>query len=240
MANLSKRRRQWGSLFDRSKKYEVAEALALLKQAPALKFDPTVEVAVNLGVDPKKSDQMVRGVAKLPHGTGRSVRILVFAKGEKADEAKAAGADIVGAEELIEKVSQGWLEFDKAIATPDMMAKIGPIAKILGPRGLMPNPKVGTVTQDVSKAVGEEKAGRVEFRVEKAGIVHAPIGKLSFSLEALVANFNCLVEQILKAKPIAAKGIYLQKMAVSSTMGPGIRLDVNKATVVSIAATGQE
>lgn len=227
--STGKRYRASAEKIDQQKRYDVSEAFALLKQLGVAKFDETVDVAIRLGVDPKKSEQMVRGVVRLPHGTGRKVRILVFAKGEKEMEAKAAGADFVGAEDLVQKIQGGWLDFDKAIATPDMMAKVGPIAKILGPRGLMPNPKVGTVTQDVGKAVSEEKAGRVEFRVEKAGIVHAPIGKLSFSAEHLEANFRALLEQVSRQKPQTSKGNYIQAISVSSTMGPGIKLDPSKA-----------
>lgn len=218
---------------DRQRRYDVTEAFALLKELVAAKFDETVDVAINLGVDPKKSEQMVRGVVRLPHGTGRKVRILVFAKGEKAQEAMAAGADYVGAEDLVLKIQEGWLDFDKAIATPDMMPKVGPIAKILGPRGLMPNPKVGTVTTDVGKAVAEEKAGRVEFRVEKAGIVHAPIGKMSFSAQHLEENFRALMEQVSRHKPATSKGNYIQAISLSSTMGPGIKLDPSKAHAVA-------
>jgi large subunit ribosomal protein L1 len=231
MGQTGKRFRANAEKVDRQKRYDVSEAFALLKQLQAAKFDETVDVAVKLGVDPKKSEQMVRGVVRLPHGTGRKVRILVFAKGEKEAEAKAAGADFVGAEDLVAKIQGGWLEFDKCIATPDMMPKVGPIAKILGPRGLMPNPKVGTVTADVAKAVQEEKAGRVEFRVEKAGIVHAPIGKMSFSAEGLEANFRALMEQIAKLKPQTSKGNYILAISVSSTMNPGIKLDPSKAQV---------
>jgi large subunit ribosomal protein L1 len=229
MGHEGKRFRANAEKIDRQKRYDVSEAFALLKEFKAAKFDETVDVAVKLGVDPKKSEQMVRGVVRLPHGTGRQVRILVFAKGEKEQEAKNAGADFVGAEDLVAKIQGGWLDFDKAIATPDMMPKVGPIAKILGPRGLMPNPKVGTVTADVARAVQEEKAGRVEFRVEKAGIVHAPIGKLSFSAEHLEANFRALMEQISKLKPQTSKGNYILAISVSSTMNPGIKLDPSKA-----------
>ncbi|OGQ90942.1 MAG: 50S ribosomal protein L1 [Deltaproteobacteria bacterium RIFOXYA12_FULL_58_15] len=214
---------------DRSKRYDVDEALEVLAGLKKAKFDESVDVALKLGVDPRQSDQMVRGVVRLPHGTGKNVRVLVFAKGEKEQEAKDAGADFVGSEELIEKIKGGWVEFDRAIATPDMMAKVGPIAKVLGPRGLMPNPKVGTVTKDVGKAVLEQKAGAVEFRVEKAGIIHAPIGKLSFASDKLKGNFVALIEQIVKAKPAAAKGIYLQSISLSTTMGPGIKIDAAKA-----------
>jgi large subunit ribosomal protein L1 len=229
MSQSGKRFRASAAKVEQQKRYDVSEAFALLKEFGVAKFDETVDVAIRLGVDPKKSEQMVRGVVRLPHGTGRKVRILVFAKGEKEAEAKAAGADFVGAEDLVEKIKGGWLDFDKAIATPDMMAKVGPIAKILGPRGLMPNPKVGTVTVDVGKAVAEEKAGRVEFRVEKAGIVHAPIGKVSFSKENLEANFRALLDQVQKQKPQTSKGNYIQSIFLSSTMGPGIRLDAVKA-----------
>lgn len=228
MTKLSKRNHANRNLVDRSKKYDVLEAIDLLKNAQAAKFDESIEVSVGLGVDPKKSDQMVRGVCKLPHGSGKPVRILVFAKGDKEEEAKAAGADFVGSEDLVEKIKAGWLEFDKAIATPDMMPKVGPIARILGPRGLMPNPKVGTVTVDVGKAVNEEKAGRVEFRVDKAGIVHAAIGKMSFAAEDLKANFDAVMDAILKLKPATAKGTYIQSLSFSSTMGPGVRVDTQK------------
>jgi large subunit ribosomal protein L1 len=229
MAHSGKRLKASAQKVDRQRRYEVGEAFALLKSLGAVKFDESVDVAIRLGVDPKKSEQMVRGVVRLPHGTGRTVRILVFAKGEKAEEAKAAGADFVGAEDLVTKIQGGWLDFDKAIATPDMMPKVGPIAKILGPRGLMPNPKVGTVTVDVARAITEEKAGRIEFRVEKAGIVHAPLGKLSFAADKLEANFRALLEQVHKQKPQTSKGNYVQAISLSSTMGPGIKLDPSKA-----------
>lgn len=213
------------------KKYTIAEAFGLLKEMKVAKFDETVDVAIRLGVDAKQSDQMVRGVVQLPNGTGKKVRVLVFAKGEKEAEAKEAGADFVGAEDLVAKIQEGWLEFDKAIATPDMMGKVGPIAKILGPRGLMPNPKVGTVTKDIGKAVKEQKAGSVEFRIEKAGIVHTPIGKMSFSAKQLEENFSALLDAIVKAKPSTAKGVYVQSITVSSTMSPGIRIDPSVAHV---------
>lgn len=229
MANKGKRWKGNQEKVEPLKRHEIGEAINLLKSLQSAKFDESVEVAIKLGVDPKKSDQMVRGVVKLPHGTGRTVRILVFAKGENEEAAKEAGADFVGAEDLVEKIKGGWLGFDKAIATPDMMPKVGPIAKILGPRGLMPNPKVGTVTKDVAKAVREQKAGAIEFRVEKAGIVHAPIGKVSFDANKLEENFNALIEQVIKLKPAAAKGTYLQSMTLSSTMGPGIKIDPAKA-----------
>jgi len=210
---------------DRNRRYDLEEALGLLKGAHHVKFDETVEVSINLGVDPRHADQMVRGAVVLPHGTGKTVRVAVFAKGEKAKEAEEAGADIVGADDLAEKIQGGWLDFDKAVATPDMMAVVGKLGRVLGPRGLMPNPKVGTVTMDVKKAVEDAKAGKIEFRVEKAGIVHAPVGKISFDDEKLKANIMMLVESILKAKPSAAKGNYFQKMTLTSTMGPGIPLD---------------
>jgi len=229
MAQLSKRHAGNREKVDRDKRYELEEAFELLKSASAAKFDETVEVSIKLGVDPKKSDQMVRGAVSLPHGTGKTVRILVFAKGEKEEEARAAGADFVGAEDLVDKIKGGWLDFDKAIATPDMMPKVGPIARILGPRGLMPNPKVGTVTKDIGKAVAAQKAGRVEFRVEKAGLVHAPIGKLGFEPSKLSDNFLALLEQIMKLKPQTTKGIYIRGISVTSTMGPGIKLDPLKA-----------
>jgi large subunit ribosomal protein L1 len=229
MPKSSKRYNANYGQIDCDKRYEVAEAITLLKDMSKAKFDETVEVSIRLGVDPKKSDQMVRGVCKLPNGSGRKVRILVLAKGEKVDEAKQAGADFVGAEDMVDKIKEGWLDFDKVIATPDMMPKVGPIARILGPRGLMPNPKVGTVTTDVAKAVQEEKAGRVEFRVEKAGIVHAAIGKLSFDADKLQENFVALMDNIAKLKPAAAKGTYVKAISFSSTMGPGLRIDAVKA-----------
>lgn len=212
---------------DRNRRYDLGEALSLLKAAHHVKFDETVEVSINLGVDPRHADQMVRGAVVLPHGTGKTVRVAVFAKGEKAKEAEEAGADVVGAEDLAEKIQGGWLDFDKAVATPDMMAVVGKLGRVLGPRGLMPNPKVGTVTMDVKKAVEDAKAGKIEFRVEKAGLVHAPVGKISFDDEKLKANIMMLVESILKAKPSAAKGNYFQKMTLTSTMGPGIPLDTS-------------
>ena len=228
MAKGSRRHRENAAKVDRQTRYAFADAIELLKQLTSAKFDESLEVALKLGVDPKKSDQMVRGVASLPHGTGRRARILVFAKGEKEVEAKEAGADIVGAEDLVEKIKGGWLEFDKAIATPEMMPKVGPIARILGPRGLMPNPKLGTVTLEVGKAVAEQKTG-VEFRIDKGAIVHAAIGKCSFNTEQLVENFNALLDQVLRAKPATSKGNYLQGISVSSTMGPGLKVDFVKA-----------
>lgn len=215
---------------DRSKVYPIATALDVIKQTSFVKFDETVDVAVRLGVDPRHADQMVRGAVVLPNGLGKDVRVLVFAKGEKEKEALDAGADYVGSEDLVAKIQEGWFEFDTAIATPDMMGVVGKIGKILGPRGLMPNPKVGTVTFEVARAVKESKAGKVEFRVEKAGIVHAPVGKVSFDAEKLKGNLLALVEALVKAKPSAAKGTYIKKISVSSTMGPGINLDISDVT----------
>ncbi|MBI3178273.1 MAG: 50S ribosomal protein L1 [Deltaproteobacteria bacterium] len=226
---MAKRYKESLALVDRAKRYDVSEAFDLIKKFKPAKFNESVDVAFRLGVDPRQSDQMVRGVVGLPHGTGKALRVLVFAKGEQEEAAKAAGADFVGSDDLVEKIKGGWLDFDRAIATPDMMPKIGPIAKILGPRGLMPNPKVGTVTKDVAKAVQDQKAGAVEFRVEKAGIVQAPIGRLSFSAQQLAENFKTLLEQIVKQKPASAKGIYIQTISVSSTMGPGIKIDPARA-----------
>jgi len=224
MAKLSKRQQQLVAI-DRNRFYPVDEALAIVRQNATAKFDETVEVALNLGVDPRHADQMVRGVVNLPKGTGKDVRVAVFAKGAKADEAKAAGADVVGAEDLMETIQGGQIDFDRVIATPDMMGVVGRLGKVLGPKGLMPNPKLGTVTMDVTKAVTDAKSGQVEFRVEKAGIVHAGIGKASFAPEDLKANFNAFMDAILKAKPSGAKGKYVQKIAVSSTMGPGVKVD---------------
>ncbi len=207
------------------KSYAVAEAVKIIKSRAKAKFDETIEVAVNLGVDPKHADQMVRGVCNLPNGSGRTSRVAVFAKGAKAEEAKAAGADIVGAEDLVEIVSKGTINFDRCIATPDMMGLVGRLGKVLGPRGLMPNPRVGTVTMDVTSAVKGAKGGSVEFRVEKAGIVHAGVGKASFTEEALVQNIKAFVDAVVKAKPTGSKGTYLKKVSLSSTMGPGLKLD---------------
>jgi large subunit ribosomal protein L1 len=209
------------------KAYAVDEAVKILKARAKAKFDETVEVAMNLGVDPKHADQMVRGVCNLPNGSGRTARVAVFAKGAKAEEAKAAGADIVGAEDLVEIVSKGTVNFDRCIATPDMMGLVGRLGKVLGPRGLMPNPRVGTVTMDVVSAVKGAKGGSVEFRVEKAGIVHAGIGKASFTEQALVENIKAFVDAVIKAKPQGAKGTYLKKVSVSSTMGPGLKLETS-------------
>jgi large subunit ribosomal protein L1 len=236
MAKLSKRQRQWAELVDANRLYDVDEAIALIKQLARAKFDETVEVAVRLGVDPRHSDQMVRGAVVLPHGTGRTARVAVFAKGDKAKEAEEAGADVVGAEDLVERVQGGWLDFDTAVATPDMMGLVGRLGKILGPRGLMPNPKTGTVTFDVRNAVREIKAGKVEFRTEKAGIVHAPIGKASFGEAALRENFVTLLDALVKAKPQAAKGQYIRTITISSTMGPGVHVNPATAGRLSVSA----
>ena len=211
---------------DVAKAYALAEAVALVKQNAKAKFDETVEIAMNLGIDPRHADQMVRGLVGLPHGTGKTLRVGVFARGAKADEALAAGADVVGADDLAEKVQAGEIAFDRCIATPDMMGVVGKLGKILGPRGLMPNPRLGTVTMDVKGAIAAAKAGQVEFRAEKAGIVHAGIGKASFPAEKLVENARAFADAIIKAKPSGAKGNYLQKVALSSTMGPGVRVDI--------------
>ena len=211
---------------DRSKSYPLTAGIELVKSASYVKFNETVDIAVKLGVDPRHADQMVRGAVVLPNGLGKDVRVLVFAKGEKEKEATDAGADYVGADDLVAKIQEGWFEFDTAIATPDMMGVVGKIGKLLGPRGLMPNPKVGTVTFDVGRAVKESKSGKVEFRVEKAGIIHAPVGKVSFEADKLSENVLALIDALVKAKPSAAKGNYIRKISVSSTMGPGVNLDV--------------
>lgn len=210
---------------DTRKTYPLTEAVKMVKQRATTKFDETVEIAMNLGVDPRHADQMVRGVVALPSGTGRTVRVGVFAKGPKADEARAAGADVVGAEDLFEKVQAGQIDFDRCIATPDMMGLVGRLGKVLGPRGMMPNPKVGTVTMDIAKAVKESKGGSVEFRAEKAGIVHAGVGKASFTEDALVANVKAFIDSVMKARPSGAKGTYVKKIAISSTMGPGVKIE---------------
>ncbi|NOJ95211.1 50S ribosomal protein L1 [Corallococcus sp. CA049B] len=231
MATNGKKFRASNELVDRNKRYAVAEGFALLKKtvdARATKYDQTVDVAINLGVDPKHADQMVRGAVVLPHGTGATVRVAVFAKGERATEATNAGADIVGAEDLQKRIEEGFLDFDTVIATPDMMGIVGRLGKVLGPRGLMPNPKVGTVTMDVAKAIRDSKGGKVDFRAEKAGIVHAKMGKASFPADKLEANFNALVDLVMKLKPATAKGVYLQGIAISTTMGPGIKLDTTE------------
>jgi len=210
---------------DTTQQYVLEDAVKIVKGSAVAKFDETIDLAVNLGVDPRKSDQMVRGTVVLPHGMGKKVRVLVFAKGEKETEAREAGADYVGAEDLVEKISKGWLDFDKSVATPDVMGLVGKLGKILGPRGLMPNPKVGTVTFEVAKAVKEIKAGKVEFKAEKAGIVHVPIGKISFDEDKLLDNAKTVIKSIIKAKPATSKGKYLKKLSISSTMGPGIAID---------------
>ncbi len=230
MSKTAKKHSAARAKIDRSKVYPLATAIDVVKQAAYAKFDETVDVAVRLGVDPRHADQMVRGAVVLPNGLGKEVRVLVFAKGEKEKEALDAGADFVGAEDLVAKIQEGWFEFDTAIATPDMMGVVGKIGRLLGPRGLMPNPKVGTVTFEVGRAVKESKAGKVEFRVEKAGIIHAPLGKVSFDVESLKGNLLALVEALVKAKPSAAKGVYLKKISMSSTMGPGINLDISDVT----------
>ncbi|MCO5147883.1 MAG: 50S ribosomal protein L1 [Aquamicrobium sp.] len=215
---------------DPNKQYSLAEAIAFLKDRASAKFDETIEVAMNLGVDPRHADQMVRGVVNLPNGTGRTVRVAVFARGDKAEEAKAAGADIVGAEDLLEVVQKGEINFDRCIATPDLMPLVGRLGKVLGPRGMMPNPKVGTVTADVAAAVKASKGGAVEFRVEKAGIVHAGVGKVSFDASALEENVRAFTDAVIKAKPSGAKGNYVKKVAITSTMGPGLKVDLASVT----------
>ncbi|MFQ5619461.1 MAG: 50S ribosomal protein L1 [Rhodospirillales bacterium] len=226
MAGKGKRLTAARERIERDSAYELAAAVDLIKGNATAKFDETIEIAINLGVDPRHADQMVRGVVALPHGTGKALRVAVFAKGDKAKEAEAAGADLVGAEDLAERVTKGEIPFDRCIATPDMMAVVGRLGKILGPRGLMPNPKLGTVTPDVTAAVKAAKAGQIEFRVEKAGIVHAGIGKASFTAEALSENITAFVDAINKAKPSGAKGTYLKRVSLSSTMGPGLKLNV--------------
>lgn len=227
MAKRGKKYQEAAKLIDRSKSYEIKEAIALAKQASKANFDETVEAAFRLGVDPKKADQQIRGAMVLPHGTGKTQRVLVFAKGEKAKEAEAAGADYVGESEYINKINQGWFEFDVIVATPDMMAEVGKLGRVLGPKGLMPNPKTGTVTFEVEKAVNDIKAGKVEYRVDKQSNIHVPIGKISFDDEKLVENFVALTEQVVKVKPQAAKGTYMKNVSIASTMGPGIKVDVS-------------
>ncbi|TGY87112.1 50S ribosomal protein L1 [Marinicauda algicola] len=236
MAKVAKRIAAAREGIDPRKLYTLDEAVKLVKERATAKFDETVEIAVNLGVDPRHADQMVRGVVSLPNGTGRSVRVAVFAKGPKADEAQKAGADVVGAEDLVEQIQAGNINFDKVIATPDMMPLVGRLGKVLGPRGMMPNPKVGTVTMDVAKAVQDSKGGAVEFRVEKNGIVHCGVGKASFGEKALSENIRALLDALLKAKPSGAKGQYVKKIALSSTMGPGVRIDTSEASATAAAA----
>ncbi|GLK50903.1 MAG: 50S ribosomal protein L1 [Oceanicaulis sp.] len=230
MATIGKRLASARETIDRDHLYTVDEAVKHVKANAKAKFDETIELAVNLGVDPRHADQMVRGVCELPNGTGRTVRVAVFAKGPKAEEAKKAGADVVGAEDLMEQVQGGNINFDKVIATPDMMPLVGRLGKVLGPRGMMPNPKVGTVTMDVTKAVAASKGGAVEFRVEKAGIVHAGVGKASFTEAQLVENVRALIGAIVKSKPSGAKGTYIRRIALSSTMGPGVKIDTSEAS----------
>jgi large subunit ribosomal protein L1 len=235
MAKISKRYKKAVEGVEPEKAYEIDEAVKLVKGRATAKFDETIELAINLGVDPRHADQMVRGVVSLPNGTGRALRVAVFAKGAKADEAKKAGADIVGAEDLAEQVQKGEINFDRCIATPDMMGIVGRLGKVLGPRGLMPNPKVGTVTMDVTQAIKDAKGGAVEYRVEKAGIVQAGVGKASFAEDAIVQNVKAFVDSVVKAKPAGAKGTYLKKISLSSTMGPGVRVSLPS---VGAAASG--
>ncbi len=225
MPHVAKRTKATREGIERTRLYPIEEAVNLVKERATAKFDETVEIAINLGVDPRHADQMVRGVCQLPNGSGRSVRVAVFARGDKAEEAKAAGAEVVGAEDLVETVQGGTIDFDRCIATPDMMPLVGRLGRVLGPRGLMPNPKVGTVSQDVTAAVKAAKGGAVEFRVEKAGIIHAGVGKASFDAPALVANIKALADAVQKARPSGAKGTFVQRVAISSTMGPGVRVD---------------
>ncbi|EWG09231.1 50S ribosomal protein L1 [Cytobacillus firmus] len=231
MAKKGKKYAEAVKLVDSSKAYPIAEAIELTKKTNFAKFDATVEVAFRLGVDPKKADQQIRGAVVLPNGTGKTQRVLVFAKGEKAKEAEAAGADFVGDSEYINKISQGWFDFDVIVATPDMMGEVGKLGRVLGPKGLMPNPKTGTVTFDVQKAVNEIKAGKVEYRVDKAGNIHVPIGKVSFEDEKLVENFNTIFDTMMKVKPAAAKGTYMKNVSVTSTMGPGVKVDPSSVAV---------
>lgn len=231
MAKLSKRMRAAEEAVAGKSLITVEDAVAILKKASSAKFDETIEVAMNLGVDPRHADQMVRGVVSLPHGTGKTVRVAVFARGAKADEATAAGADIVGAEDLMQDIQAGNINFDRCIATPDMMPLVGRLGKILGPRNLMPNPKVGTVTMDVATAVANAKGGEVQFKVEKAGVIHAGVGKVSFDDDKLAENIRAFVDAVSRAKPTGAKGAYLRKVSVSSTMGPGVSVDLTSATV---------
>ena len=226
MAKVGKKYAEAAKLIEAGKFYEPVEAIELVKKTATAKFDETIEIAFNLNVDPKYADQQVRGAVVLPHGTGKTKRVLVFAKGEKIQEAEAAGADFVGSEELVAKIQGGWSDFDVVVATPDMMGQVGKLGKILGPKGLMPNPKVGTVTPDVTRAVNEIKAGKIEYRTDKAGIIHATIGRASFNVEQLQENSNALIDALNKARPQAAKGVYLRKIAVSSTMGGGAKVEV--------------
>lgn len=230
LAKKGKKYQEAAKLVDRTKAYPIEEAIELVKKTSVASFDETVEVAFRLGVDPKKADQQIRGAVVLPHGTGKVQRVLVFAKGEKAKEAQAAGADYVGDEDYINKISQGWFDFDVVVATPDMMGQVGKLGRVLGPKGLMPNPKTGTVTFEVDRAVNEIKAGKIEYRVDKAGNVHAPIGKVSFDTDKLMENLSTVIETLIKVKPAAAKGTYMKNIAIASTMGPGVKLNVASAT----------
>lgn len=234
MPKHGKRYTDAAKMVDTTKSYEPTEALNLIKSMPKGKFDESIEVAIRLGVDPRHADQQIRGAVALPYGTGRTVRIAVFAKGEKAKEAQEAGANKVGAEDLIEEIQKGWMEFDVAVATPDMMGAVGKLGKILGPKGLMPNPKTGTVTMEVAKAVKEIKAGKVEYRVDKTGIVHVPIGKVSFDADKLAQNFRALFDIIVKSKPASAKGTYIKSIVLSSTMGPGVKISPQLASQVAV------
>ena len=225
MPKHGKKYEEASKLIDKAAQYEVSEAIELVKKTATAKFDETVEVAFKLGVDPRQSDQMIRGAVVLPNGTGKTQTVLVFAKGEKAKEVEAAGADFVGADDIVAKIQGGWFDFDVAIATPDMMGVVGKIGRLLGPKGLMPNPKTGTVTMDVTKAIADVKAGKIEYRVDKTGIIHAPIGKASFEQEKLEENFKTLVDVLIKAKPASSKGQYIRSVTVSSTMGPGVKIN---------------
>ncbi|MGH6791879.1 MAG: 50S ribosomal protein L1 [Kiloniellales bacterium] len=234
MSKMGKRLKSGYSAIDRVKAYPLAEAVTMVKSAAKAKFDETVEIAMNLGIDPRQNDQNVRGVLSLPHGTGKAVRVAVFAKGAKAEEAKKAGADLVGADDLAAQIQGGTIDFDRCVATPDMMAVVGKLGKVLGPRGLMPNPKLGTVTNDVAAAIKAVKGGQVEYRAEKAGLVHAGVGKASFTEEALRENIAAFVREVARAKPSGAKGTYIKKVSISSTMGPGVKVDI--ASVMAPAA----
>jgi large subunit ribosomal protein L1 len=235
MAKIAKRVAKSREGLSRTETYSLEEAVKIIKARSTVKFDETIEVAMNLGVDPRHADQMVRGVCNLPNGTGKVLRVAVFARAAKADEARAAGADIVGAEDLVQEILGGKIEFDRCIATPDLMPLVGRLGKVLGPRGLMPNPRVGTVTQDVAKAVKDAKGGAVEFRAEKAGIVHAGVGKLSFTQDALIENIKAFADSVNRAKPTGAKGTYLQRVSVSSTMGPGLKIDLSSLSQATSA-----
>jgi large subunit ribosomal protein L1 len=233
MPKHGKKYEEASKLFDRAKIYDPAEAVEIVKKTATAKFDETIEAAVRLGVDPRHADQQVRGAVVLPHGTGKTARVLVFAKGDKAKEAQEAGADHVGAEDMVEKIQGGWLEFDVAVATPDMMGMVGKLGRILGPKGLMPNPKTGTVSFDVKNAIREIKAGKIEYRTDKVGIIHAPIGKASFDQQKLIENFRSLMDALIKAKPAAAKGQYLKSVTLAATMGPGVRVNPLRLTAVA-------